>query len=85
VHGAAACVTLKTSPAIVRVPERPLVCAFGATVKLTVPVPLPDSPAVTVIHGTADVAVHAHPPSDVTVARPDPPSEATDWLSGATE
>jgi hypothetical protein len=35
---------------------------FEATVKLTVPGPLPLAPVVTVIHGTVLAAVHAQPP-----------------------
>jgi hypothetical protein len=78
VQGAAACDTVKISPAIVSVPVRPVVAAFAATLKFTVPLPLPVAPLVTVIHGTAAVAVQEQPPIEVTAAEPEPPADAID-------
>jgi hypothetical protein len=53
-------------------------------VKLTVPLPVPDAPAVTVSHGTFATAVHVQvPPDAVTATDPEPPVSATFWLVGA--
>jgi hypothetical protein len=62
-------VTVKVEPAIVSVPVRsgPV---FAATVKLTVPEPVPLAPLVTVIQFTLLAAVHAHPDCVVTVTGP---------------
>jgi len=64
-------------PAIVIVPERPGPLV-EATVKLTVPFPLPPDPELIVIHGCALVAVHAQPAPAVTVTDPVPPDAGTD-------
>ena len=72
---------MKVNPAIVIVPERPGPLV-EATVKFTLPFPLPLEPDVTLIHGCALVAVHAHPSPAVTVTEPFPPDEATDCESG---
>jgi hypothetical protein len=76
--------TVKVRPAIVSVPDRagPVV---AATVKATVPLPLPLAPDVIEIHGWLLTAVHAHPLADVTAALPVPPDAGTLLESGATE
>jgi hypothetical protein len=56
-----ACVTVNVSPATVSVPLRWPVPVFGATVKATVPAPLPEAPLVMVIHAALLVPVHAQP------------------------
>ena len=61
VHGAPACVTVKVCPAIVIVPVREVVPVLAATLKLTVPLPLPFAPAVTVIQAALLAAVQVHP------------------------
>lgn len=75
--------TVKVRPAMVSVPDRegPVV---DATVKLTVPSPLPLAPAVTVIHDALLFAVQVQPPPEVTLVDPFPPPAGTDWLSGDT-
>ena len=61
--------TVKAWPAIVIVPLRadPV---LAATLNPTGPLPVPDVPEVTVIHGTPLVAVHVHPAPAVTVTVP---------------
>ena len=60
-HTAPACVTVKVWPAIVSVPVRGLVVGFAATAYVTVPLPVPLAPDVTVNHaGVLVVAVHVH-------------------------
>jgi hypothetical protein len=56
-----ACVTVNVRPATVSVPMRWPVPVFGATVKATLPAPLPDAPLVIVIQAALLVAVHAQP------------------------
>jgi hypothetical protein len=73
--------TVNVCPAIVIVPERPGPL-LDATVKFTVPSPLPLEPDVMVIQACVLVAVHAQPAPAVTVTEPFPPEEATDWESG---
>ena len=53
------CLTVTSRPAMVTLPVRsgPFV---ASTVKETVPFPLPESPAATVIHGTSVAAVQRH-------------------------
>lgn len=75
VQGAPASVTVKMLPAIVSVPVRALAALFAAALKLTVPLPDPLAPAVTVIHPLLLAAVHAHPAGAFTVAVPVPPPE----------
>ena len=68
-------------PAIVSVPDRagPLV---PATLKVSVPFPVPLPPDAMVIHGVPVVADHAQPPPAVTVTVPLPPADGTDCVSG---
>jgi hypothetical protein len=61
VHATPAWVTLTVCPAIVKVPVRGAVPVWAATLKVTVPPPLPLAPPVTVIHGSALLAVHPQP------------------------
>jgi hypothetical protein len=56
----AAWLTVKVWPAIVMVPLR-AAPVFAAMLRPTEPLPVPDAPDVTVIHGAALAAVHAHP------------------------
>jgi hypothetical protein len=55
---------------------------FGATLKPTVPLPVPAAPPVIVIHGELLTAVHTHPTAALTVVLPVPPDDAIDWLEG---
>ncbi len=56
-QGAADCCTVNVCPAIVTLPVRDVVDGFSATEMLTVPLPVPLAPPVTVIHAALDVAV----------------------------
>ena len=74
---------MKVWPPMVSVPER-AAPVLAADVKLTVPLPVPDAPAVTVSQGTFAIAVHVQVPADaVTPTDPEPPVSATFWLVGA--
>jgi hypothetical protein len=57
-------------------PDR-LAPEFAATVKATVPLPVPAAPEVIVIHDAAAAAVHAHPLAAITVKVPVPPAAGT--------
>src|SRR4030095_13029941 len=70
----------KVRPAIVSVPERPGPFV-DATVKLTVPFPVPLPPEVIEIHGTLLDALQPQPPGAVTDTEPLPPAGATDCVS----
>jgi hypothetical protein len=75
--GAAACDTVNVRPAAVIDPVR-APPEFAATVKDTVPLPVPDPPLVIVIQDALDVAVQAHVvPDAVTAIDPDPPPSDT--------
>jgi hypothetical protein len=65
-------------PAIVNVPTRVAVPVCGATVKATVPFPVPDAPAVTAIHVSLLTAVHVQPAAVVTALLPVPPAAGGD-------
>ena len=60
-HAAAAWLTVYVWPAMVAVPVRGVVTVLAATVRATVPLPLPLAPLVTVIHDAVLAAVHAQP------------------------
>jgi hypothetical protein len=62
-------VTVNVCVAIAIVPARG-VPVFAATLKPTVPLPVPEAPLVTVIHGAPLTAVHAHAAVVVTVTVP---------------
>ena len=64
-------------PAIVSVPLRDVVELFAAALKLTVPLPEPLAPAVTVSQLALLVAVHVQPVPAVTFVLPVPPPAAT--------
>jgi hypothetical protein len=55
---------------------------LAATFNETVPLPLPDAPAVTVIHESLLTAVHAHDVVALTDTLTAPPLEVADWLVG---
>jgi hypothetical protein len=71
VHAAAACVTVNVMPATLSVPVRDAVAVFAVAEKFTVPLPLPDAPAVIVSQEAPLVAVHAHPVAAFTPTEPD--------------
>ena len=72
-HGLTSCQTVKTLSAILNVPLRGML--VGATEKVTVPVPAPTGPDVTLIHGTSLAAVHGQSESGaVMVTLPTPPA-----------
>src|SRR5438094_9244620 len=68
---------------MVKVPVRADVVVFAATVYLTVPLPLPLAPAVTVIHAALLAAVHVQPVTVVTFAVAVPPAAGSDCVVGA--
>jgi len=70
------CVIVTVWPATVSVPVREVVPVFAATLYVTVPLPVPLAPAVTVIQDALLVAVHAQPAVAVTVTVADPPLAA---------
>ena len=77
-------VTVKVLPAIVRVPFRETLWAFGWTLKFTVPAAI--STPVMVIQLGLLTAVHVHPlPITVTFTIPVPPEEPKDCLMGEIE
>jgi hypothetical protein len=65
----AAWLTVKVCPASEIVPLR-AVPLLAATLNPTDPLPVPDVPDVTLIHGTPLVAVHAQPAPAITVTVP---------------
>jgi hypothetical protein len=73
---------VKVWSAIVNTPDRPL-DVLAATVKLTVPLPVPLAPCVIVTHDAVLAAVHAQPAPAVTVTLPEPPPAAILVLCGA--
>jgi hypothetical protein len=81
VHGAD-CVTMKFLVAIVRIALRAAVVVFAATLKLTVPLPEPLAPPVTVTQLAPPVAVHAQPDVVVMATVPVPPVPVNAWFDG---
>lgn len=77
------CVTVGRWLATAIVPLR-AAPSLRATVKLTVPVPVPVGDDVSAIQPTSTVAVHRHSLAVVMVSLPGPPSEPTLWLDGVT-
>ena len=59
---------------MVAVPVRELAAGFDATVRPTVPLPVPLAPLATVIHDAALDALHAHPAPLVTETLADWPA-----------
>ena len=81
-HGTADCDAVNVCPAINAVALR-APAAFAEALSVTVPLPVPDAPFVTVSHvGSLLAAVHAHqlPVATATVAVL--PRAVNDWLSG---
>src|SRR5947208_17173073 len=60
-HGAPAWVTVKVLPAMVSVPVREVAAVLAPTLYVTVPLPVPLAPAVTLSHAVFVVAVHVQP------------------------
>jgi hypothetical protein len=86
VHVAAAWFTVNVCPPIVIVPARVVPLGFAAALKLTLPVPLPVAPAVTVNQLVLLLtAVHEQPVGVVTDVEPVPPPATTDWDVGVSE
>jgi hypothetical protein len=69
--------------AIVSVPTRATVPVLAATVNVTLPLPSPELPDVTVSHATPLVTDHPHPEAPLTCTEPDPPVAGTATLVGA--
>jgi hypothetical protein len=75
--GGAACDTVKVCPAIAIVPVRGA-AVLTSTLKVTMPLPVPEAPLVTVNHAALALAVHAHVGAEaVTATEPDVPVSAT--------
>ena len=79
---AASWVMVNVAPAIVREPVRSLPELFAPTLNDTGPLPVPDAPLITVIHGALLTAVQAHQSAAVTVLLPPPPADVKDWVVG---
>jgi len=77
-------VTVTVRPATVSVPVREVSAALAATEIVTVPLPEPLAPAVTVIQDALETAVQAHPVVVVTVRLALPPPAAVDTEVGET-
>jgi hypothetical protein len=83
--GAAACVTLNVLPPALIVADRSAP-VLDATLNATVPLPVPDAPAVTVNHAAEDEAVQAHVAADaVTLNDPLPAASENAWLAAEIE
>ena len=80
VQVAAACETVKVCEAIVSVPVRVEAFGLAATLKPTVPSPLPLAPLVTVIQLLLLEADHGQPAGDVTFVDPVLPAAGADRL-----
>ena len=63
-------------------PVRLVPAVLAAMLSDTVPVPMPDDPAVTVIQLALLVALRAHPVVPVTLTDTVPPLATTLWLAG---
>src|SRR6185436_14801084 len=87
-NGAASWVMVTLRPATVSVPARAVPVVLGATVKLTVPFPLPLAPESIVMNGLLLTAFQSHGAvADkffVTVTLPVLPAEKNAWLNGVT-
>lgn len=79
------CETVSAWPAIVSVPERAIELLLAATVKPTLPLPVPVAPLAIVIHEAPLVAVHAQPLAAVTLAVADSPVAGDVSLVGVSE
>ena len=74
VHGSPAWVAVTVCPASVNVPLRDVDDVFAVAVTLTVPLPEPPAPLVTVNHDAPLVAVHVQPVAAVTLSAALPPA-----------
>lgn len=75
--GGAACATVKACPLIAIVPVR-AAPRFASTLKLTIPLPTPPGPLVTISQPAFDAAVHVHVDADApTLTVPDAAVSAT--------
>ena len=84
-HGLAGWLTVNGLPPIVSDPDRDALSGFADTVYLTVPLPSPLVPEVTVIQLVELLtAVHEHPAVVVIVAEAVPPPYAMDCVAGDT-
>ena len=82
---AAACVTINVRPAATIDPVRGVV-VLALTANATVPLPLPELPALMLIQLAVVAAVHAQLFAEaVTAIDPDPPLSPTFWLEGEIE
>ena len=79
---AADCVTVKLWPATVSVAVRLFEELFAPTLKVTVALPVPLDPAVTVTQLAPLVAVHPQPVIVVTATLPVPPAPANACVDG---
>jgi hypothetical protein len=77
-------VTVTSWPAIVAVAVRGDVEGLACALKLTVPFPLPEAPALIVSQASASVAVQLHPVPAVTPMLPLPPPAAKLYVVGFT-
>ena len=73
VHGAADCWTVNVCPAMVTLPVREDVVVFCVIERLTVPLPVPLAPALTVIQEAFDVATQEQLDTAVTLTLAAPP------------
>jgi hypothetical protein len=73
---AGACVIVKAWPAIITLPVRDSDDVFAATAMVTVPLPVPEAPPVTVAQLALLTAVHVHPVRAVTLTVSVPPAAA---------
>ena len=76
------CVTVKVRPAIATVPVRCAVAGLAAMVRLTVPLPVPLAPPVTVIQAAPLAALHAQVEVEVTLTLVDSPAAMEVLLAG---
>jgi hypothetical protein len=81
-QGTAFCVTVKVWPAMITVPVREVPAVLAATLRPTVPLPVPLAPEVTVIHDALLVADRAQPVVPLTETLTPPPPAATVVLVG---
>ena len=75
-----ACVTVTVLPAMVSVAERLDEVVLATTLSETVPLPLPEAPALTVSHDALLAAVHPHPVVPVTDTEKVPAPDVIDCV-----
>src|SRR5258708_7538896 len=84
-NAAPVCEIVKGSPAMVKVPLRPLVPTLGLTEYDTVPLPLPLPPPVIWAQPTLLAAPQLHPAVALTLTLPVPPAAPKDALEAESE